>query len=161
MFVRNCAVYSTIRQWRIGIEGTMAVRETKRAGDVIEDWRHNQKAFVINLAGSKYQMPGIPDCVVIKNDNLHIWVEFKKDDKRLSPKQVNIANQMAAQGAHVYLVQFFDEKLWIIDDLYHINFRFLKDAYRRLLDTLVELETSRLKNLPKLQCEFPSTMLIR
>lgn len=124
------------------------VRETKRAGDVIYDWRHVHKCKVFNLAGSKFQEAGIPDCVII-TDGLHIWVEFKKDDKEPDPKQARTHYEMEKQGTHVYVVNFFNEegqtKEWRVDDIYVIKFKLLKDGYKVLLDLLINLESERIK----------------
>lgn len=124
------------------------VRETKRASDVIYDWRHVHKCKVFNLAGSMFQEPGIPDCVIMK-DGLHIWVEFKKEDKEPNPKQARTHLEMEKQGIHVYVVNFFNEdnrnKEWRVDNLYTIKFKTFKDAYKTLLELLIKLESQRMK----------------
>lgn len=117
------------------------VRETKRGSDTIHHWRMVNKCFVINLAGSKFQMPGIPDCVIIK-EGMTIWVEFKDGDKSLEPIQIRRKKEMAAQGIHVFTVNFLEEKEWRIDDQYIVKFKKLTEAYERTLEVLIELHKS-------------------
>lgn len=115
-------------------------RETEIAGDIVRELRTNHGCFVVNLAGSQFQMSGLPDIEIVKNRR-HLWVECKIEDKPLKGCQESVRSQLAKQNVHVYVLRFIESRFWMIDEFYQIRFRTLKEGVAQLLNILLELET--------------------
>lgn len=113
------------------------MRETKLASKVIHEWRTYPYVFVINIAGSQFQQPGLPDCLIIAS-GLHIFVEFKGPDTPVQKNQQILQKKLKAAGASVHELRFLQEdKEWIIDWYWKIPFGTFKEgaylAFQRLI----------------------------
>lgn len=117
-------------------------RETELVAKIVEHLKYKHNCIAINIAGSQFQMSGLPDFVVIK-DKLHIWVECKIEDEPLKGNQFSIKKQFEKQGVHVYVLRFMDKHYWMIDEFYHIRFKVFKDAIAELLRVLTEIEEGK------------------
>lgn len=132
------------------------MRETDLASKVIYELRHTHNSFVINIAGSQYQQPGLPDCLIIK-DGIFIFVEFKGEKTIIEPHQSRIMQQLEKQKVHAYIVRFLHQKEWLIDGTYSIKFNKFKDGVNLLLQTLLQLEDSRKGELTDISLPITST----
>jgi len=117
-------------------------RETEIASDIIYELRQKHKCFVINIAGSKFQQPGLPDCLIIRNGS-HIFVEFKSADGDFRQIQKNIIKQMKVNGAIVRTVRFQTDKIWILDERIPIYFNTFKEGVSELLGAILCNEEQR------------------
>lgn len=118
------------------------MRETQRATDILKQLRDHHDCFAFNIAGSYYQMRGVPDSLIIHN-GIHIFVEFKGAKTVIEPLQHRIIEQMRSKGANVFIVRFAGPKEWIINDLYPVEFSTLKEGVANLFHTLLDLVKSR------------------
>lgn len=116
------------------------MRETELASKIMTELRHKHKCFVINIAGGRYQMVGLPDCLIIK-DGIHIFVEFKGPRTPISAVQSKVKELLKTNGAFVLTVQLFEHN-WIIDDLFSVKFRIFREGVESLLSTIMSLHSS-------------------
>lgn len=114
-------------------------RETKITGKIIHELTYVHKCFVINIAGNQFQKQGLPDFLILK-DGIHIWVECKMEDEDIRPLQNAIHQQIKKNGVNVHILRFMGDKFWLLDGVFHINFKSFKEGVKLLLDVLTELE---------------------
>lgn len=124
------------------------MNESDYTKKVVGILRKELDCYVIKFGGSAYQQPGIPDSLIIK-DGLHIFVEFKGPGTQLRPLQVNVIRDMKKHGAKVFVVRFVHSKLFLIDELYKIQFTKFSEGVKLLLDTLKELSVIRSQCVPE------------
>jgi len=89
--------------------------ETKLASKVVHELRYGgYECFVLNVAGGQFQMPGVPDILLISKGK-HIFIEFKGPDTVIKKNQILVAKQLVEAGGKVFLVRFLEPDKWIIN----------------------------------------------
>lgn len=116
------------------------MHESELAGKIYHELRTKHSCFVVNIAGGKFQIPGLPDCLIIK-DGIHIFVEFKGPKTPISAVQSRVKDLLKKNGAFVLTVQLFDHN-WIIDDLFSVKFRIFREGVEQLFRTIFSLHST-------------------
>lgn len=114
------------------------MRETALKSKVADELRKKHGCFVIALAGSQFQQPGLPDLYILK-DGVHIFVECKNPDTPTKGIQDRIKIQIKQNGGKCFELRFSRDHEWVIDDFYQVKFKLFREGVKTLLDTLLEL----------------------
>lgn len=99
---------------------------------------YKQRCYAITFAGSQFQTPGIPDFLIVVNKR-HIWVECKGPETKIRQDQIRVHEQMEKQGVHVYILYFYQDNEWMIDNFYRIQGKSLKERVSVMFDTLLKI----------------------
>lgn len=121
-------------------------RETEIVSKIIHELKYTHSCFAIKLAGSVFQMAGLPDSLIIKN-GIHLWIEYKVTDAELRGVQSSVHKQLAKQDVHVYVVRFMESNYWLVDEFYQLRFRVFREGVELLLNLLLELEHNKKKGI--------------
>lgn len=119
------------------------MRETQIKSKIAKELRSYKSCYVITLSGSEYQTLGMPDLLIIK-DGIHIWIECKGPDTPTKGHQKRVHQQMQEQGVHVYMLYFYHDDEWMIDNFYRIQGKTFDDRVKMLYDTLLSLSQPQL-----------------
>lgn len=114
-------------------------RETEVKSDLLHEVRMSHKDWwCLSLAGSQFQMPGLPDCLFLK-EGYHIFVECKGAETKVQKHQTNVHRILREKGSIVYILRFVDKKEWILSDgtqEYSIKFSKFTEGVTLFLDTM-------------------------
>ncbi len=114
------------------------MRETALKSKVADELRKKHGCFVVALAGSQHQQPGLPDLLIIK-DGLHIYVECKGPETITRNIQSRMKVLLQQHGCNVFQLRFFEEKEWLIDNQFSIKFSKFAEGVKLLLDSLTKM----------------------
>lgn len=115
------------------------MKEPELKSKIALELRKQHNCFVTCLAGSQYQMPGLPDMIIITEHGIHIWVESKGPDTVTSGVQKRVHEQLRQHKAHCHILRFNLDHEWLIDDFYRVKFKTFKEGVKVLLDTLLKI----------------------